>query len=112
MLSAEYLAERVLLDQLAQLADQGMVASAVEFQLDALLKNAQMILVEPGSRCLHQPALDVRGGRPAPQGERGSQLTHRVLIPLLGSGGPAEPGQALEVRDVQCTVCDIDAVAS
>ena len=107
-LAAEPLAERELLDESLQLADELAVAAEREVGLDALLQRARVQLVQTGDLRLGPRLIgEVRQRRSAPQRKRLAQLPRRHLwVRAIGVGQ-----QLLKSRNIQLGRIDKQHVA-
>ncbi len=110
-LAPQVLAERVLRDQGAQVADEFPGLAPVQPQLVELLGRGQPPLVQGGGRRRERRAPASRHDGAPPQGERLAQPVGRLVRQSGGDVPPGLGGQPVEAAQVELVVVHDGAVA-
>ncbi len=89
-LAAQSFAQRELLDELGELADQLVMPAQLEFELEAVFVGGDALLVQPASRHPDELAVDTVKRGTAPEPERVA-VARDGLVKAFRRRGPREP---------------------
>ena len=112
MLAPEALAQRVLVDQLAEAGDQGRVLPEGQLGLHLVLEGGRSALLQAGGHAPDAGLVGELGERGAPpEGLGPHEHVARVLGPTLAQERPSLGGQPLEAPEVDLVGLDHQPVA-
>ncbi len=111
MLSAQVLAQRVLSDQRLELAHHVAMMPEREVRFDPPFERGNPQLLEARALVPREGLRELGQCAPAPERERGTQQLSRLLGMALREGPPGVGDRALEARQVQLVVPNLEQVA-